>query len=130
MKHCEDCIHDEVCNMWAVDTGYPFVNADTCVHYKAKSDVIELPCKAGDVVYAERWNFGNVERHQITNLMIAQNKKGNWTKKYRAMMFVNGKTIDAPLDFSFDEIGKKVFLTREEAEQAVKDMRRGDKDGE
>ena len=42
MKHCEDCIHDEVCGMWAVDTGYPFVNADTCVHYKAKNDVAEV----------------------------------------------------------------------------------------
>lgn len=39
MKHCEDCIHDEVCGMWAVDTGYPFVNANNCVHYKAKAIV-------------------------------------------------------------------------------------------
>ena len=42
MKHCEDCIHDEVCGMWAVDSGIPFVNADTCVYYKAKDDVAEV----------------------------------------------------------------------------------------
>ena len=42
MKHCEDCIHDEVCGMWAVDSGIPFANADNCVHYKAKSDVVEV----------------------------------------------------------------------------------------
>lgn len=40
MKHCEDCIHDEVCGMWAVDSGIPFVNADTCVHYKASGDAV------------------------------------------------------------------------------------------
>lgn len=33
-RRCENCIHDKVCNMWAVDSGIPFVNADTCEHFK------------------------------------------------------------------------------------------------
>ena len=120
MKQCEDCIHDEVCNMWAVDSGIPFVNADTCVHYKAKSDVVELPCKVGDTVWFETFkNNGSdcvgIQPHTIDRVDID---------------FVVGakKLIETKIpDF---RIGKYVFLTREEAEQALKDMQRGDKDGE
>lgn len=39
-RRCENCIHDKVCNMWAVDSGIPFVNADTCEHFKSTSDVV------------------------------------------------------------------------------------------
>ena len=37
-RKCENCIHDKACNMWAVDSGIPFVNADTCEHYKPTID--------------------------------------------------------------------------------------------
>lgn len=84
---------------------------------------IELPCSIGDIVYAPRWYWGSYDvslngivPYQITNISISQNKKGIWTKKYRAMALKDGKTIDWQLNFSFDEIGKTVFLTLEEAE--------------
>jgi hypothetical protein len=42
MKRCEDCIHDKVCDEWAVTSGIPFVNADTCDNYKTTADVAEV----------------------------------------------------------------------------------------
>jgi hypothetical protein len=63
--------------------------------------------------------------YQITNITINQNKKGVWTKKYRAMAVENGKTIDWQLNFEFDAIGKTVFLTREEAEKALERSENG-----
>ena len=39
-RRCGNCIHDKVCNMWAVDSGIPFVNADTCEHYKPTANVV------------------------------------------------------------------------------------------
>ena len=75
--------------------------------------VIVPPCKVGDIVYTTLWHY------EITNITITQNKKGVWTKKYRAMKVVNGKTIDWQLNFAFDDIGKTVFLTKEEAEKAL-----------
>ncbi len=87
--------------------------------------VIVPPCKAGDKVYSfgYDWQIAKdvVAPYQITNITITQNKKGVWTKKYRAMRVINGKTIDCQLNFSFDDIGKTVFLTREEAEQKLKE---------
>lgn len=84
--------------------------------------VIVSPCKIGDMVYVhDKWGrTEDICSYQITNLTITQNKKGVWTKKYRAMWFVNGKTVDAQFNFEFEDIGKTVFLTKDEAEKALK----------
>ncbi len=39
MSRCENCIHNKVCDEWAVSSGLPFVNANTCDHYKPAADV-------------------------------------------------------------------------------------------
>lgn len=39
---CKDCIHDKVCDWWAVDTGLPFVNPNICQHFKNKADYVEV----------------------------------------------------------------------------------------
>ena len=101
---------------------------EICEKLKAYEDLEEqgkllcLPCKIGDIVFHKNeystWRTG-IESYQITNIMISQNKKGKWTKKYRAMMLLNGKIIDVQLNFSFNDLGKTVFFTQEEAEAAL-----------
>lgn len=87
------------------------------------------PCKIGDIVYVKpkSWYIESdgISSYQITNLTITQNKKGIWTKKYRAMYLLNGKTIDSQINFEFDEIGKTVFLSREAAEKKLEEMKNG-----
>ena len=39
---CEDCIHDKACNVWSLESGLPFVNANTCEHFKTTADVVEV----------------------------------------------------------------------------------------
>ena len=34
-RKCENCIHEEKCIEWLVETGASFVNAETCKHYAA-----------------------------------------------------------------------------------------------
>lgn len=77
------------------------------------ANVVELPLNIGDVVYFSRpwYKNGALLPHQITCLTITQNKKKQWCKKYRAHLLENGKTKDIYVSFSFDEIGKEVFLT-------------------
>ncbi len=93
--------------------------------------VIVPPCKVGDIVYAPHWKWSGygkwdyIAPYQVTNITITQNKKGEWTKKYRAMEVRNGKTIDWQLNFSFDGLGKTVFLTKDEAERALAERREG-----
>ena len=123
MKHCEDCIHDEVCGMWAVDIGMPFVNSVTCAHYKEAADVIVSPCKIGDEIWYEL--YGEIES------AVVYSCSGYLTRRGFVITDANAKNAQG-LEVAFGEksIGKAVFLTREEAEQAVKDMQRGDNDGE
>lgn len=40
MARCKECIHSDVCDMWAVVSGIPFVNADTCEYFKSSADVV------------------------------------------------------------------------------------------
>lgn len=100
----------------------------TIADYLLANGVIVPPCKVGDTVYAAPpcWHKEDgVSAYRITNFLISHNKKGGWTKKYRAMWLVNGKTVDAQINFWFDEIGKTVFLTREEAEAALAERSKG-----
>lgn len=39
---CKNCIHDKLCDMWAVESGLPFVNPNTCEHFKNKADYVEV----------------------------------------------------------------------------------------
>lgn len=91
-------------------------NAD----YLLANGVIVPPCKVGGKVYAKVCYLNGIHQFQITNITITQNKKGEWTKKYRAMRVVNGKTIDSQINFDFHNIGKTVFRAREEAEAKLK----------
>lgn len=75
--------------------------------------VIELPCSVGDTVWARSWCYGeagNWKPWVVTNLTVTINKKGNWTKKFRAMKLVNGQASVPSLEFSADDIGQTVFL--------------------
>lgn len=84
-------------------------------------DAVEVPCKIGQVVYMQYrdWDIEmNIQPFQITSIMISQNKKGIWTKKFRASWAPDGKTRDLSHNVPFDDIGKTVFFTREEAENA------------
>ena len=143
MKHympCVVCRHNAKIKYDSNGNGYTekFGFCDTCEvkmlfnKLKAYEDaeeqglLLRLPCKVGDTVYINcpSWagKFAGTQPHQITNILISQNKKGKWTKKYRAILLYNGKTIDRQEDFEFDEIGKTVFLTREEAEVKLKEL--------
>lgn len=106
------------------DASCTHCNAEKLTDYLLANGVIVPPCKVGDVVYSSGYDWQKAKDvivpYQITNITITQNKKCVWTKKYRAMRILNGKTIDCQLNFEFDTIGKTIFLTREEAEEELK----------
>ena len=46
MKHCKDCIHEEICDMPIITDGR--INASNCKKYKNKADFVEVPCICGE----------------------------------------------------------------------------------
>lgn len=89
---------------------------------KLSDNVIELPCKVGQTVYTIHGKMGKVTS-------IHQNLVGNetgrwvvtaWFDNYYADSKEAGFECGTHRTFYFDSFGKTVFLTREEAEKALK----------
>lgn len=75
-----------------------------------KNGVIAPPCKVGDTVYR---TYGNFRGEKIYEGFVDQIRV---SKNGEMRFYVYGH----PLGFSLDDVGKNVFLTREEAERALK----------
>ena len=80
--------------------------------------LVKLPCKVGDTVYVPTRNF--ISELRIT--MVSINNRG---KLYFSWVLDNDEGIYPNLDgFSEYELGKTVFLTREEAEKKLEEMKK------
>lgn len=81
--------------------------------------LVRLPCKVGDTVYVPTRNF--VSELRITLVSIDTNDMA----MYFSWLLNSG--IYPNLDgFSGYELGKTVFLTREEAEKKLEEMKKND----
>lgn len=98
-----------------------------------ENGVVVPPCKVGDVVWRieDVWHLDDkatwkyhyekeVLEFMVRSISISCNSKGIWCKKFRICEVWNGKTIDRQRNIEFKDFGKTVFLTREEAERALK----------
>ena len=138
MASCKDCLHVDVCCSY-LSTVYnkcklatpdfellKNIECDECQHFKDRSLFVELPCNVGDTVYAY-WDMDNpcsnylhVIEDFIIDLVILVDRK-NSVIGFRAGRTCeqNGRKCD--IEFDLKDIGKTVFLTREEAEQALRE---------
>ena len=115
---CKDCLHFEVCEAVIgksnrVGRNSLRVSEKHCPYnsFKDKSEWIYLPYKVGDIVYCFAPCF-DTDHHP--KLKVVEKE------------IIELKTIATVFGLNFDinNIGKTVFLTREEAEKALKDMRK------
>ena len=101
MANCKECIHYEVCRALCKSKE----ELMPCVVFKYCSHFVELPCKVGDFVY-----FINARR-----VMADIVSKFTIDRCGVMLQRVNGYNLGYT-----DQLGKKIFLTLEEAEQALK----------
>lgn len=115
MANCKDCICVNVCSIADVMGEDYFCNG-----FKDRNRFIEFPCSVGDTVYYYNGDFSTILPYFVENLNIAYlNEKENcYTYEANCTNDDNGDLIDS-LDFDLNDIGKTVFLTREEAEKAL-----------
>ena len=94
-----------------------YVESDDC-HSERLADLIladgwmRPPCKVGDKVYSDV--LGEIEAFVVISIELTYTPKGFEGK----FVSINGKY---PMLFSFDNFGKTVFLSREEAEKKLKE---------
>ena len=114
MASCNDCIHYEACKgqvqriFW--DSEYYYHG---CKHFKDCDRFVELPCKVGDTIYEIKERKRNGEWKKVIVERIIQRfeiGKNGW------MVAICGTTLSVFLC----DLEKTVFLTKPEAEQALK----------
>lgn len=101
---CKDCLHYNAC----LQCHSPLVG---CKCFTAISEWVHLPCKVNSTVY------------------IASEYRGVIESKVRKIFLgLNGAEMirTQHYDIPFQNWGKTLFLTREEAEKALADMRKED----
>lgn len=119
---CKDCIHYVVCwRVKEVETGNPMITSyHICRAFKNESRYIELPCNVGDTVWVVF-----TPKHPAN-----PNDKGKWyivqDGVQRILYGSKGLSIETCNmgTISAKEMGRKLFLTREEAEKALKERER------
>ena len=117
---CKDCIHYCLCNYeeichYDIDT---IKNAKDCSFFRDRSRFVELPCKVGDTVY-----FNNVHFKYAKVIAIYIDASGGMfdLKISTNVETVSGYESFINKDYTFEDIGQRIFLTREAAEQALKE---------
>lgn len=137
MATCKDCLHFELCfddNITQFDEG----DAERCTYFEDHSKIVKLPCKVGDTIYQIVYCYDRktypatiypdhyVEKEvvgiHICDSRLRVNALSN--KKYRDYLIV--RAGNAVMHIPFAKIGKSVFLTKEEAEQALKIKQKGE----
>lgn len=113
MASCKDCIHDKVCSeyfsaFWGhtANKHSDLINADTkdCPYFKGRSRFVELPIKPGEKIFYFD-TAGHIYESTVTQLVYG----------------ASGFLIDSDVMFNSNLIGERFFLTREAAEQALKE---------
>lgn len=106
---CKDCMKTDVCKHKANLDKDPIIGmfVEQCEYFKDKSKLIELPCKVGDTVY-----FVDYSIIVPTVVKCFETNDHGWCVRCDDSLLIS------TLIFRFDEFGKTVFLTTEEAEKA------------
>lgn len=109
---CKDCLYSKNCQFLA---GHKPADVNGCTAFEDKSEWVHLPCKVGDNVYCFEPSFNQMRKPELKVLKTK-------IRDMKIIMTVYG------LNFNIDDVGKTVFLTREEAEKELEKRRKSNAD--
>ena len=115
---CKDCIHYEACkNLYEIHGDGLSGESHVCDYFADRSQFVELPCRVGDKVY-----FNNVHLRYARVIAIYIDASGGMFDLDITTNIATATGYEHFInkDYTFEDIGRRLFLTREEAEQALK----------
>lgn len=129
-KHCKDCINCDMCSKHKyyddILTGDNRVKIydeePACIYFIDKSKFIKLPCNVGDTIYYFCETFGDILDYKIEAIHISCEFDDRKGISYEALCSGDGELLD-DIDFDVEDIGDIVFLTKAEAEKALKERK-------
>ena len=108
---CKECVHESVCRIRTYPSQYG-LTGDACDHFKDKSLFVEVPVKLGQICYALHPYKNEVEECRVSSL--TQKADGSWK-----IRLTHNHSV---FEIRADEIGKRAFLTKEEAERKLREV--------
>ena len=133
---CKECYHREACggflpsdldkDVWDLcaegkSDEIPDIE-DRCSEFKDKSLIIETPCRVGDTIYKvifHKSGTGACVEYQVVGFHLGDFPKLRGQKRKQYFIVWHEVTNDIS-HLDFEQLGKTVFLNREEAEEALK----------
>ena len=115
---CKDCMKADVCKHKAnLDKDSIIgMSVEECEYFKDRSKFIEMPCKVGDTVY--------LVLKGVTDVLIGDVRRMSFNHKNELVISIGrqkGRYYTTG-NHKISSFGKSVFLTKEEAEQALKNQ--------
>lgn len=116
---CKDCVHFEACKNILLKAFPKTTESEIeaasnavggCYLFKPKSRFVELPCEAGQTVYSIRW-WDDVKEK-------CTDSKGKTFYRKTIKHKVTKEKFN-PYSIDYKQFGETVFLSREEAENAL-----------
>ena len=113
MATCKDCLHYDVCEFHLDEK--TTMTVDECMHFKDKSKFVELPCKVWDTVYVLTPKTNKVFKGEVRKMLF------NHKNELVICVARNEHSFNVNGNYKLSSFGKTVFLTKEEAEKALKE---------
>lgn len=93
--------------------------------------LVVLPCKNWlDIVFGEQELFYGIDMDYIENpireITVHNEERFTWYYGWKTVVLKGVDENGLDLEFAPEEIGKTVFLTRDEAEKALKEMKKNE----
>ena len=113
MATCKDCVHFEACkNIYEIHGDGLSEESYGCDQFSNRSRFVELPCKVGDRLYV----LFPKGQAIVEYVVIAF-----WIEETGVIIRVVDTRFFTTTIFFIKDIGTKAFLTKKEAEQALKE---------
>lgn len=106
----------------AISKGVPFKRIVALMEADRAGRLVVLPCKVGDTVYVINRHLGQIFANTVISISV-----GNSTdlKNYIRTKWVGEKGNESIRKWTLRQVGRYVFLSREEAEKALEAMQDG-----
>ena len=112
MASCTECVHVEVCQKTRI-MNPAYDRAPNCGDFKDRSRFVELPCEVGDTVYI---SGKEIFCDEINEISIEKFSDG--------LICFRAYCKELKISLDLKDFGTIAFLTKEQAEQALKERDR------
>ena len=131
---CDKCGKDNRCELSQEACEGYLKWEDDCIKKLAEYETVEeegrlvaLPCKNGmDIVFGEQELCYGIDmdytENPIREITVHNEERFTWYDGWKTVVLKGVDENGLDWEFAPEEIGKTVFLTREEAEKALKEM--------